>query len=109
MKTLFIFLLIIQSKIAIDSSISICRIENKIKLDYLDSYNGISKIKSRVKADTLFLTISVSGSVENKTIEVTIPKGVSFVKYGKVLKEIDKLSVCPKVLSGKEAIESLKQ
>jgi len=96
----------IQSNIAIDGSVSICKTSNTIKLDYMDSFHGISDVKTLVKNDTLFLTIYISRSVKNKTKEIPLPYGINFVHYGKFTKEVNKLIVCPKVLSGKEALGS---
>lgn len=108
MNLLFLFLFMLQPKMAIDNSVSICKDGKILKIDYMNSYYGICSIKRSITSDTLNLTIYVS-KIRNKTIKVGVPQNVRFIRYGNVIKKIDSINICPKVYSGKKALDHIKK
>ena len=109
--SLITFLFMLNTQSANDKLVVICRHGNNIKVDYADSRKGIVSIKTETNMDTLHLIIRVSTVYQAKSYEITLPPNVRFIEYGTLVKEIHKLSTCSdaKVLSGKEALEYLKQ
>jgi hypothetical protein len=112
---LIILILILRPEKSKDNLLLSCKTSDAIYFDYMSSTRGISAIERIVNGDTLFLTVYVSRSATNKNRSeidqlntVSIPKGVNFIHYGKIIKEVDKMATCPKTYSGKEALESLK-
>ena len=85
--------------------ITLCRVsDNIIIVDYLDSSHGISNIKQTFNKDTLILSIYVSIGKEQKGNEIKYDTNIKFISIGKSTFEINKLSICGKIKSGKEAL-----
>jgi hypothetical protein len=93
-----------------ESFITVCKVKkNVVKLEYLDSVHGISKISQEIHGDTLVLLITVSPDIKNEGKEIVIPQRTLILKIGKRVFSINDISPCNKSLSGKEAIEMLKK
>lgn len=108
MILLFIFLIVNEPKLAVDSAVAICKNKNTLRVDYMSSHYGISDIKSKIKSDTLSLTIFIS-QIQNNSFNISIPQNTHVVSYGKMTRKIAELENCVNVLSGKDALDYLKK
>lgn len=86
--------------------VSICKIEDSIRVDYMDS-KVILKSERITKGDTLELAFKIGYASTRKEYKIKLDDGVLFIKYGDTIKSIGQLDVCPKVYSGENAIKHL--
>lgn len=90
--------------------LTICKPTPKsIRIEYLDSMNGISKVDQSITNDTLVLEIYVSKDVKNEGKEITLPVKAHYLKIDNREIVIDSIKQCGKVLSGEDVIKSLKK
>lgn len=95
-------------EVAKDSLVTICKKQNYVTIDYLDS-RGISSIKQETFGDTLKLTILVSHSAKQHGENVALPANIRYIMYGNTIKELNRIDTCHRVYSGKEAVEFQKK
>lgn len=99
----------ISCRRANEGFVTICRIsDDSIRIDYLDSIHGISEIKTVEKVDTLELTINVTIGHEQKSYDISIDHNIKFIRVGTKTFDLANIQKCPKVLSGQQAIDSIK-
>lgn len=89
--------------------LGVCREKyNELRLLYLDP-KGICNVETSIISDTLVLNIRVSDDAKQEFHNVKIPESIKYIKYGNVVKEVDKIGTCTATpRSGDEAIEYLK-
>lgn len=89
--------------------VSLCKVSNDtIMVDYIDSMHGIKEIKQTINGETMELRIFISVNKKHKEFNIPLKSNLKFVKIGKRKVETEKLETCPKVYSGKDALEHLK-
>lgn len=96
-------------KEANEDFITLCKTsDNTIRIDYLDSVHGISDIETFIKFDTLELKIYIAFKHEQKSFDIPFKRNIKFIKVGTKTFDLANVPECAKVLSGQEAIDSIK-
>lgn len=93
-----------------ENFITLCKVSNDtLRIDYLDSMHGITRISSEIKGDTLILKIDVERKKKQRSVDLKIEKSVKIISTGTHNYEVDKLEYCRKIYSGEDALEQLKK
>ena len=93
-------------KNANDNLVNVCMMDNnKLKVLYLDSTKGITKMNTVIQNDTIVLTIYVSTVKEQKDHIILIEDHVKYVCYENKTLNIEDIPECSKIMSGKEALQ----
>lgn len=97
-------------KNANDNFVNVCKLENnKIKVSYLDSTKGITKINTIIQNDTIVLTIYVSIVKKQKDHVILIEDHVKYVCYGNRVLSMEDIPTCGKIRSEKDALQYIEE
>ena len=90
--------------------VTICKVSmDTIRVDYLDSTQGITNIDTETTGDTLSLMIKIGKHKLQKSIDIKLFEGAKFISTGTIIYDINKLEFCKKIYSGEDALEQLKK
>jgi len=93
-----------------ENFIAVCKLSsNNIRIEYLDSANGIESIEQQTIQDTLILIVKVSTAVKNQSKLVKLPHSTHYFKIGSRLFDMSKVHQCEEISSGDKALEQLKK
>lgn len=90
--------------------VTVCKASSdSVRLEYLDSVNGIESIEQQATQDTLTLTIKVSPIVRNEGKEIVLPKNTKHLRIGSKHYLINNIESCEEIRSGNDVLEHLKK